>query len=163
MSQEQIIPEHVCGTCGKNFKNAKGLQGHMRLAHEHPTKDDSAKEYIDSAISEMQAEMRRRLEKFDNGSAEIVCKDCGQFLGRNKSQVEDLTGCPKCGSTKATTLRDGSDQRITVIGRLLESVMDALVRVDDRVRFCEDDIKGLRYIGVSPSKFTLEHVSEVKK
>jgi hypothetical protein len=45
----------------------------------------------------------------------------------------------------------------------LESVMDALVRVDDRVRFCEDDIKGLRYIGVSPSKFTLEHVSEVKK
>jgi DNA-directed RNA polymerase subunit M/transcription elongation factor TFIIS len=165
MSQE-LIPEHVCDRCGKTFKNAKGLAGHQRLSHQYPNKEDDSRQYIDDALERMMSFLEKQNEaiiKIQGGVSEIVCSDCGQFLGRNKVEVEDLKNCPKCGGHQAKTLMDSSDHRFTVLGRLIESIGNGLIKSNGEIAWCEDDIKGLKYIGVKPGEFTLKHVREVKK
>ena len=161
MSQE-TIPAHVCDRCGKTFQNAKGLAGHQRLSHQYPNKEDDSRAYIDEALVRVNEKISELQGK---SGGEIVCKDCGQFLGRNASDVEELKNCPKCGGTHAKTVRDPLDaeKRITVLGRLIESIGNGLIKSNDKISWCEDDIKGLKYIGVKPSEFTLKHVREVKK
>jgi len=167
LSQE-LIPEHVCDRCGKAFKNAKGLAGHQRLSHQYPNKEDDSRAYIDEALERMMSLLEKQNEsiiKLQGGVSEIVCKDCGQFLGRNASDVEELKSCPKCGGTSARTIRDSWDaeKRLTVLGRLIESIGNGLIKSNGEIAWCEDDIKGLKYIGVKPNEFTLNHVREVKK
>lgn len=173
---DQILgSEFVCTECGHSFKNAKGLQGHMRLSHNRPTMQSFSKDYVDDALEKMmhllevQNEEIVKLKGDQSAGSQIVCQDCGQYLGRNALEVEEMKSCPKCGGFHGKILRNGIsptlelEKRIIVVGRLVESVMDALVKVDDRIQFCEDDIKGLKYIGVKPNEFTLNHVREVKK
>jgi DNA-directed RNA polymerase subunit M/transcription elongation factor TFIIS len=165
----QIVgSEFVCSACGHSFKNAKGLQGHMRLSHNKPTINDNYKVYVDDALERMMSLLEKQNEsiiKLQGGVSEIVCKDCGQFLGRNASDVEELKSCPKCGGTHAKTIRDSWDaeKRLTVLGRLIESIGNGLIKSNGEIAWCEDDIKGLKYIGVKPNEFTLNHVREVKK
>ena len=157
----ELESNYSCPECGRNFKDGSGLSAHLRMTHRTPSKDTDLKEYIDEVFGRILSLMEKQTDKImeiDRGSTEIVCKDCGQFLGRNQAEVEKLKNCPSCGGIHAHTLKDGSDHRFTVVGRLLESIMDGMIKMDDRVKLCEDDIKGLEYIGVTPSKFTLEHV-----
>jgi hypothetical protein len=50
------------------------------------------------------------------------------------------------------------DLKIKVIGKLIESTGNGIIKVEGNVAWCSDDIKGLKRLGIDPLPFTLDHV-----
>jgi hypothetical protein len=137
----EVKPEFVCPDCGFKAVNGKGLSGHMRLAHQHPTKQDGFKEYVDEVLEKLEGawedQFRVRLE------AEAKRNE-GQ-LALNTSTIE---------------LCKAFNEDFKIVGKLIESVGNGLIKSDRRAEWCEDDIKGFKALGIEPQSFTLEHVKK---
>lgn len=55
---------------------------------------------------------------------------------------------------------DEQNEKIQILGRLIESVGNGLIQTDDRLKWCEADIKGFYRVGIEPKPFTKEHSKE---
>jgi rubrerythrin len=98
---EEVIEAYTCPICGKQFESAKGLAGHLRLAHEKPTKQNGVQQVADGVADRVIEKQRDVLEQHDEAllkriSALEEAVKARDTPVREHKTIEEIASCPDC-------------------------------------------------------------------
>jgi len=162
---DQSKTDLKCQTCGKVAKTSAGLAGHMRLAHQKPTKQDGYASYVLKAQGSTEEALVKHLEPVITVINQVV-SSLG-VLSKHQEALEKQQESTKTHVDEALSHLEKSknsienfselNKKLEIVGKLIESVGNGVIMSNSSAQWCLDDIKGLKGLGVECKPFTLEH------
>jgi DNA repair exonuclease SbcCD ATPase subunit len=125
MSEEQK-QEYVCEICDFKTKSKKGLAGHMRLAHQKPTKLEGVSKFAEESIKKAQESMIKLLDERIQKHLEAYSDELNKVFNVLKENDQSIID----GIKKR-------DELLKALWKAHETLHKAMIEICKKIGVCE--------------------------